>query len=218
MKNGNQQLLLFSGGRDSTLVAAMLMNNQIPLHLITADNGCGLFKEPLYIRYNELKNKYSDLLITHHIMSIAGSFREIALLNIENDILKFQKNLVLLGEKLAMMAHAIVYCIRNEIKIINDGLTKYQDRFSEQREIAKTYLQNLCTEYNVIYKSPIYESSIHVDDVKNKLLRFGLSPKSMEGVTIFGSTASNASDEVILQYLKEKESITKEIITFLLSK
>lgn len=209
------QLMLFSGGRDSSLVAAQLMHNNIPLHLFTANNGCSVFGEPIKVRIDELKGVYGDLVVSHRIHNIVGTFREISLLQLEQDILQHKKNLILLGEKLAIHVHALAYCLSNGIYIMNDGLTKYQSRFAEQRDKARLFLEKFCASYNIEYKSPIYNVATSVDDVKNKLMRLGLSPKSLEGVTVFGSTFSPATDDVIVEYLESKLSTAKDILHYL---
>lgn len=210
------QLVMFTGGRDSTLAAATLMLRGIPVHLFTANSGCSLHRDILEYRVNELRARFGDLLVTHVKRDISGAFRTLAIENIEQDIIRFQKNLVLLGEKIAIHAHVIDYCRRNAITIINDGVTRYQQEFPEQRSIAMEYFRAFIAEYDIEYRSPIYELATSSDVVKYKLLAIGLSTKSLEGISIFADSFSTPSDAVIASYLEDKEQTSRSLISLLL--
>lgn len=213
--NIKEQLVMFTGGRDSTLVAVHLMLQGIPVHLYTASSGCSLHREILSHRVSELENRFGDLVVCHHIADISGSFRTLAIETIETDILQDRKNLVLLGEKIAIHAHIIDYCKRNNITTINDGITLYQKEFPEQRQVAKEYFVNFMKSYGIEYRSPIYNFAKSQDDVKYRLLQAGISTKSLEGLSVFADSFSPASDTVILDYLIRKEDKCRDIIKFL---
>ena len=109
------QLVMFTGGRDSTLAACYLMLQGIPVHLWSGNSGCSLHRGILSHRVDELKSRFGDLVVAHTIADISGAFRSIAIEHLEDDILKYRKNLVLLGEKLAIHAHLVDFCHRNDI-------------------------------------------------------------------------------------------------------
>lgn len=209
------QLVMFTGGRDSTLAAAVLMLQGIPVHLFTANSGCSLHREILSMRVTELRARFGDLVVTHKVSDISGAFRSIAIENLEQDILKHHKNLVLLGEKVAIHAHVIDYCRRNNIAVINDGIAHYQREFPEQRLVAKEYFVDFMASYGIDYHSPIYDFATSADAVKYRLLQLGLSTKSLEGISIFADSFTTPSDETILSYLREKEALGRDIIDFL---
>lgn len=209
------QLVMFTGGRDSTLAACYLMLQGIPVHLYSANSGCSLHRGILSHRVDELKNRFGDLVVEHTVEDISGTFRSIAIENIEGDILKYRKNLVLLGEKLAIHAHLIDFCGRHDIDVINDGITHYQQEFPEQRQVAKDYLVDLMKEFGIQYQSPIYEFAQSSDDVKYRLLQLGISTKSLEGVSIFGDSFTTPSDDTIMAYLREKTPLALNIVKFL---
>jgi len=218
MKNQNSvkpQLVMFTGGRDSTLAACYLMLQGIPVHLWSGNSGCSLHRGILSHRVDELKKRFGDLVIDHTVADISGAFRTIAIENLENDILNYRKNLVLLGEKLAIHAHLVDFCHRSGITTINDGITHYQMEFPEQRPVAKTFLVEMMAQYDIQYQSPIYEFAQSADDVKYRLLQLGISTKSLEGISIFADSFSTPSDEVILAYLREKAPLAQNIVRFL---
>ena len=209
------QLVMFTGGRDSTLTACQLMLRGIPVHLYSANSGCSLHRGILAYRVDELKRRFKDLVIKHVVEDISGSFREVAIATIEEDILLDKKNLVLLGEKIAIHAHVIDYCTRNKIDVINDGIAFYQKEFPEQRMVAKEYFVDFMREYGITYNSPIYEFAKSAEDVKYRLLQIGVSTKSLEGISIFADSFTVPTDETILNYLKRKEAMSRDIISFL---
>lgn len=214
-ENKPVQLVMFTGGRDSTLAACHLMLQGIPVYLYSANSGCSLHRGILSYRVDELKNRFKDLVVGHTVEDISGAFRSIAIQNIEEDILKYKKNLVLLGEKLAIHLHLVNFCKRNQISIINDGITDYQKEFPEQRLVAKEYLIRFMNKFEIIYNSPIYEFAKSSDDVKYRLLQLGISTKSLEGLSIFADSFTTPSDEIILAYLEEKTPLALNIVKFL---
>ena len=68
--------------------------------------------------------------------------------------------------------------------------------------------------YGITYESPIYDWAQSPDDVKYKLLQLGLSTKSLEGLSVFADSFTTPSDEVVLQYLRDKERKAVDIIDF----
>lgn len=215
MTQKKPQLVMFTGGRDSTLAACYLMLKGIPVHLYSGNSGCSLHRDILKIRVQELKNRFGNLVVDHIVEDISGSFRSVAIADIESDILLDKKNLVLLGEKIALHAHIIDYCKRNSIDTINDGIALYQEEFPEQRMVAKKYFIKVIGDYGISYKSPIYEFAQSVDDVKYRLLQIGVSTKSLEGISVFADSFTTPSDEIIMNYLNRKEPIFKDIVDFL---
>lgn len=208
------QVVLFTGGRDSTLTACTLMIRNIPVILFTADSKCSLHRDVYKYRYDELKRRFGDLLVEHVVEDISGTFRSIALENLEQDILKYRKNLVLLGEKLAIHVHVVIFCKLRGISTINDGIVSYQQDLPEQRVVAKRFLKSFMKDYSITYNSPIYDLPSE-EDVKYKLLQLGISTKSLEGISIFADSFTEPSDEVVEAYLLEKEERARRIIAFL---
>lgn len=213
------QVVLFTGGRDSTLTASLLMMRNIPVCLLSADNGCSIHRGVTKYRIKELRQRFGDeLVIEHKTMDISGTFRSIALANIEEDILTFKKNLIVLGEKLALLAHAVDFCLRNNYDIINVGYTKYQEEFPEQRNSAIQFFTNFLEMYGIKFCQPIYNDATSVEYVKYRLMQIGLSNKPLEGSTLFGDTFSVASSETIAEYLQSKEKLAHEHVEFLTQK
>lgn len=200
------QIVLFTGGRDSTLVASTLMMRNIPVCLLSADSGCSIHRDVTKYRIKELIKRFGEhLVIEYKTLDISGTFRSIALKDIESDILTYKKNLIVLGEKLALLVHAVDFCLRNNYTDINTGYTKYQEEFPEQRGPAIKFFEDFLGHYGINFYQPIYEDAKSVEYVKYRLMQIGLSNKPLEGSTLFGDTFSVADNQTILEYLHSKQ-------------
>lgn len=219
-KNNNKEtpqiVVLFTGGRDSSLTAALLANGGKFVHLLTCNNGANINSEISEFRFNELKSNFGDLIVSRNIIPSHGIFRRIALADIENDFKKFGKNLILLGDQLSIHTQAIIYCIVNEIKGLASGFVTYEKDFAEQTPIAIKLLKSFVGEYGIEYATPVYEYK-SIDEVKYQLLDFGISTKSLEGFSLFGDTFSIPTEEEIKAYIESKLSICREYIKLKLS-
>jgi len=123
------QLVMFTGGRDSTLAACSLMLRGIPVHLYTANSGCSLHRDVLEVRVREMRSRFGGLMLRHVKQDISGSFRSLAIADLEQDILTYRKNLVLLGEKIAIHCHVVDYCKRNDITKLMTALPSTRRSF-----------------------------------------------------------------------------------------
>ena len=210
------QVVLFSGGRDSTLTASLLMMRKIPVCLLSADSGASIHREVSQYRIKELVKKFGRyLVVDYKTLDVSGTFRSIALENIESDILSDKKNLIVLGEMLAIMAHATDFCLRNDYQTINCGFTRYQEEFPEQREPSIDFFQKFLSKYKIKLQCPIYEEATSIEYVKYRLMQVGLSNKPLEGSTLFSDTFSKADTQTIMHYLQRKEDLAHQHIKFL---
>jgi hypothetical protein len=210
------QVVLFSGGRDSTLTASLLMMKNIPVYLLSANSGASVHRDVTQYRIRELIKKFGEnLVVGYKTLDISGTFRSIALEHIEQDILTDQKNLIVVGEMLAIMAHVTDFCLRSQLSVVNCGFTKYQEEFPEQRGSSIAFLSNFLKKYHIHLECPIYKDATTIEYVKYKLLQIGLSNKPLEGSTLFSDTFSRADDQTILNYLERKEILTHEHVKFL---
>ena len=86
------EIVLFTGGRDSTLTASILMMRNIPVCLLSADSGASVHRDITKYRIEELKDKFSpELMQGQATLDVSGTFRSIALKDIESDILTDKK-------------------------------------------------------------------------------------------------------------------------------
>ncbi|MED4130475.1 hypothetical protein [Shouchella miscanthi] len=213
-KKNSKVAVLFTGGKDSTLVASLeaLKGNEV--HLLTCNSGIGIKSELSELRVKELKERFPNQIHSRTILPTYGLLREIAILNIEEDFKKWGVNLVLLGDKLAIHAAATVYCLEKNITNIVDGCVGYQEELAEQKEVAISLFSDFEREYGIRYQCPIYNYGSKMD-VKYSLMKLGLSTKSLEGVSIFGDAFSEPTNQIVEEYIKEKLPICHEHVNFM---
>lgn len=204
-------VVLFSGGRDSSLACLEMARKEFDLHLLTFNNGAIMNINYSDYRYGELVKLMPNRIKSRLLLSSFGLFKEIALMNIEEDFKKYKTNMICLGCKLAMHVLSLVYCIKNDVKLITDGYTEYQKKYMEQSPEIINEVKKLHSEFGVEYLNPVY----HVRDkaeVKRRLLIAGMSPKSMEGTCLFGDTFSTPKSEAAIRYMKEKSEVCRSYI------
>lgn len=210
---GKEVAVLFSGGRDSTLVACLLALKGIKLHLLTGSCGLGIGTELVEMRFQELSRKFSDNIIQWKTLDIKGLLGAVAFRNIEDDFQKYQKNLILLGEKMALHTEAVLYCLSLGIKYIADGTTKYQAHLAEQLPEAVTFFRKFSEEYGIQYLTPVYEAT-NEQQVKDLLFILGISTKSLESISLLSDSFSKPNEGVSALYLARKKLICTQYIAF----
>lgn len=199
--------VLFSGGRDSTLAACLTHEHtEAPVHLLTMENGFGHGPRLAGLRVRELDGALGGESIRHHTLSVRGLAQLIAIRDIENDFRDFHTNLVTLGSALAMIARAAVFALAHELPSVVTGYSGYQRHFPEQSDAAIAWFEDVLTQHGLRLECPIrsYESQ---RDVKDALLLYDVSGKSLERSTVFADSFSEASDHDVVGYLERKRSI-----------
>ena len=53
--------------------------------------------------------------------------------------------------------HAVAVRKKTGLAVVNDGSTRYQIEFAEQRETARTFFYDWMAEFGIEYRSPIYD-------------------------------------------------------------
>lgn len=208
--------ILFTGGKDSSLVACLEAVKGNEVHLLTCNSGIGIKSELSQLRVEELVDRFPEANITRKILSTSGLLRTIGIQNIETDIKRWGVNMVLLADKMAIHSAATVYCLNNGITDMYDGVVKYQNDLVEQKIVAMDFFKRFEKEYGINYSSPIYDFGTR-KEVKYALLDFGISNKSLEGVSIFGDSFSEPEDWMIEEYMNEKIHYCRNYIDFMVN-
>jgi hypothetical protein len=210
-KKNPQITVLFTGGRDSSLTACLLANKGKFVHLITCNNGTVINSKIATYRYNELKSAFEDNIVSRTVIPTHGLFRRVALAEIEDDFKVYGKNLILLGDQLAIHSQAILYCLCNGIKELASGFVTYEKHFAEQNPTAIALFKSFAKEYGIKYSTPVYRYKA-LDDIKYHLMDFGVSTKSLEGFSIFADTFSQPTENEVKKYIKSKLPICRKFI------
>jgi hypothetical protein len=205
-------VVLFSGGRDSSLAACLEANQGQSLKLLTALTGATIETDVVRYRVAEIRQAFPSIDLEWRERQCAGLFRRVALADIEADFARYHTNLILLGHQLTIQTEAIVYCLEQRLTRMVSGFSSYQTpAFMEQTPEAIAISKEFCDGYGISFETPItlYAS---LDDVKFQLLDFGVTTKSLEAVSLFADTFSRATAENIVHYLEAKLPICHEYI------
>jgi len=174
--------ILFSGGTDSTLTAALLAKEYTEVHLITFDR-LGIFEvknsEKNYIR---LKKKYPETQFIYHVIDFNEVFKKISYKNYIKNLTKYGfMNLSTCGLcKLSMHIAMIAYCLDNKIKYVSDGANRGMEIFPAQMDIIIEKLRDFYDSYGISYTNPVFdyappeEKSLIKDKEMAKLLNSGV--------------------------------------------
>lgn len=204
--------VMFSGGRDSSLAVVGYCLQGRSVHLLRFLTGIGIPSELPALREAELRREFADQILVDNPLPVYGLVRSIALANIESDFRNFDgKNLILLGEKLAIHSAALVFCIRSQLRVLADGTSGYQAEMPEQRPVAIEFFDRLSQDYGVSYETPLRSTKSEIE-VKYSLLEAGISTKSLEGLSMFADSFSFAEDTTVVRYLRSKEAIARGYI------
>jgi 7-cyano-7-deazaguanine synthase in queuosine biosynthesis len=195
--------VLFSGGRDSSLAAILLAARGIGVHLLTCDNGATIHGEVTRHRVEELRAAFDDRIRGWVIHPTHALFRQVALIHIERDFATYQVNLVVLGSQLATLTEGILYCLEHGITSLAVGFTAYQSHFAEQTPVAISLFEDYCNGFGIRFLTPTRDRA-SADSVRESLLAYGVSTKSLEGFSIFSDTFSDPSPEQVDAYIREK--------------
>ena len=170
--------VLFSGGSDSTLAAAQILDECDRITLLTFDPGYLLFLENTRVHAKKLKEVFGADRVEHQIIDIRHFIKDILGGDIPGDVSEYGFNLsslVCLGCRLSMHAFAIVWCIRNEVPYLVDGSIRAQSTIPEQMESVIRRNRRFYSEnYGIHHFSPIYEE----DESDRRLEELGIADKA----------------------------------------
>ena len=211
-KSLGESLVLFSGGRDSSLAACLEVNQGYSIRLFTALTGATIETDVVDYRVREIRAAFPGAEVEWLTRRCSGIFRRIAIANIEQDFAQYTTNLILLGHQLAIQAEGLCICLKFGITRMVSGFAAYQaPAYMEQTPEALKIFQRLGGEFGVTLETPIasYES---LDEVKFRLLDFGVTTKSLEAVSLFADSFSPATSDSVEAYLEEKLPIAREYV------
>lgn len=159
-KTSNQDILvLFSGGTDSTLAAALAINNFRHIHLITYSRFGIASVENSKVNARMLIDKYGKDKVSHKIIKIDKLFKYISYENYIRNILKHGlSNLSTCGLcKLSMHAKTLEYAIDNKINHVSDGANAGMTMFPAQMKPVIELLKKMYLSFDINYSNPVFD-------------------------------------------------------------
>jgi tRNA U34 2-thiouridine synthase MnmA/TrmU len=191
MNKPKEVLVLFSGGKDSSAVAAQLAASGYKVKLFSCIAGPTELSGPNGdsapdIRVKELVEAFPNSIDSERI-KYDDSYL-IRKLGIE----RTNSTHVVYPLVLALAVHcsAICYCLKHGVKIIATGYSGYQaqkDNYIEQQPLFVKLTRKWVKSYGIEYLTPVITNTEL--EVKDILERYGVSSNSLEGKTIFSGIA-----------------------------
>lgn len=202
-----RSLLLFSGGRDSSAVAAAFCAAfpQGQLHLLLIDNGLLSRLESTARQVNLLRTLFPGYDLVFETKRVSQMMRQVAMQEVEKDFMVngYSTLLVCLACKLIMNVSATKSAAEAGIKIVLDGFADRQKKYPEQTEEAIESIRQLYKEVGLIYLSPLYDFLTDKSVVNETLAEFGVYIPKQEPICMWADSFSVAKSEEIPRYIKK---------------
>ena len=214
-RKNNDCLLLYSGGKDSTLAAIRLYKAGYNIHFIHFDNGHMLDQNKPYLTFLETFNKDKDYYFDYSLSSvdIKDLFNEYFNEFKSNDQ-SLESEIRCLSCRMAMYTKAIEIAKERGYKYIAEGARTSQKFMLEQLPII-TRIKDLASSQGIKLLCPV----LYVDDDQKlieELLSSGHSSKTWESKCLIGRPAKDKTEEdeqAIIDYYDTviKPSIQKRL-------
>ncbi|MFN2195358.1 MAG: hypothetical protein ACK2UW_04460 [Anaerolineales bacterium] len=170
--DATQVCIQFTGGKDSTLLAALMAREFAQVHLLTFRNPLIVNLELVSVNVGKLKQLYSEDKFQHQLLDNEALLRELYTGQWLRDLKKYNSyaaNNVCSSCRLAMIAHTIRYCRQKGIREVRDGANRTGFDLSQQPwslELIRQFYQ----EYGIHYDCQLLQASRNDID----LLKLGL--------------------------------------------
>lgn len=155
--------IMFSGGTDSTLAAARMLDRYDQVTLVTCDPGYLFFMDNVKVHARALEDRFGRRRVRHVILPMKHVADKILFGEVSRDLARYafhMASLVCLGCRLSMHAAALAFCLEERIPFIADGSVAIQNAIPEQ--MATTLSRNrrfYFERFGIWHQSPIYDEA-----------------------------------------------------------
>ncbi len=206
-ENG-RAILMFSGGRDSSAIAAAFCNvfPRAQLHLLMIDNGLLSRLDTTRRQAELLKTLFPETDIIFEVKRVSQMMREVGMQYIERDFREynFSTLLICVSCKLIMNYSAMRYAKETGINVVMDGYADRQSEFPEQTNEFMSLIKRVYQEAGVEYISPLYDHLVDKATVNLILHELGVYIPKQEPVCMWADSFSPAIPEEITRYAQMK--------------
>jgi hypothetical protein len=161
MTKRDECVILFSGGTDSMLAAALQQERFRKIYLVTYDR-FGLYAtENTKINAKLLRDKYGADRVEHRIINIDNLFRYVSYERYWHNL--FKHRFMVLSTcglcKLAMHVRTVKFCQDLGITHVSDGANQGMNMFPDQMPGVIAELQKMYRHFGIEYSNPVFAHS-----------------------------------------------------------
>ncbi|MBI5452894.1 hypothetical protein HY945_05535 [Candidatus Gottesmanbacteria bacterium] len=157
--NNRDIIVLYSGGTDSTLTAALMAERFEKVHLITYER-FGIFSatNPV-INVQKLKQKFGDDKFTHRIIREDRLFKYVSYERYLYNLVKYRFFLLSTCGlcKLSMHIRTIIFCLNNKIFNVCDGAHQDMRLFPDQMISVINEIRKMYAVFGIEYTNPVFD-------------------------------------------------------------
>lgn len=208
-------VLLFSGGRDSTAVAAAfcVAFAQGELHFLFFDNGLLTSIDATKCQYQMISNLYYNVNTIFEQTDVRYAMCTAGMKFIEDDLVsrRYSTLLICVACKTIMHYECIKYAILKGIKVVIDGSAIRQNMFPEQTLSYMNFIRELYSQFGLIHISPLYNYLTSKDVVTETLNGLGVSIHKQEPSCMWADAFSQARDDEIVKYATRSLKILRSL-------
>lgn len=208
-------VLLFSGGRDSSAVAAAFCNAfpQSQLHLLLIDNGLLSRLDSTKRQASLLMSLFPETDIIFEMKRVSQMMRQVGMQQVERDFIEhgFSTLLICLACKLIMNISAAKYAQELGIELIMDGYANRQRIYPEQTEEFMSKIRLLYHDAGLVYLSPLYDVLTEKEIVNQILGELGVYITKQEPICMWADSFSTAKPEEIVQYTEKSLALIRRL-------
>jgi hypothetical protein len=164
----------FTGGKDSTLLAALMAQQFEHIHLLSFRNSLIVDLENISVNVQKLEQIFGQGRFFHSVIDNESLLKHLYTGRWLRDIRKYKTyaaNNVCSSCRLSMISHTIVYCLSHNVAYVRDGANRTGFDLSQQvwsLEVLRGFYQ----EYKIDYACSLYESPRNDIDLLNLGLSF----------------------------------------------
>ena len=208
-------VLLFSGGRDSSCIAAAYCE-AFPggqLTLLTIDNGLLSRLDATKRQAEVVRGLYPRVQVDYQCKRVSEMMRKVVMQRIEGDFLarKYSSMLACVGCKLIMNVSASRFARENGIDVLCDGYAERQSEYPEQTPAFMEAIREIYASAGLIYVSPLYDFLSSKEQVNQTLEQFGYRIAKQEPICMLADSFSRADPAEVSQYIAESISLIRTV-------
>lgn len=160
MKNKDEVTVVFTGGKDSTLTAALMCQQFEKVHLLTYIHSLSTNPDNSLVNVRKLEDVFGKDKIVHKFIPIDDLSKKIYTDSYLHDLKKYKTYLAgcfCLACRQAMNTRTIIYSIENDIKFACDGSNRTSFGLSQMEWIIKE-IKKFYKEYGIEFETPVYDT------------------------------------------------------------